>query len=58
MDEQNPSTSKNINDDEEEVVNPDDENLNQSLENFAKTYNLSAQNVKNIIFVRFFIVKA
>lgn len=43
-----PSTSRGL---DEMILNVDDENLNQSLENFAKNYNLSAQNVKNIIFV-------
>ncbi|KAI1717732.1 hypothetical protein Ddc_09581 [Ditylenchus destructor] len=34
----------------QEAIDPNDNNLNETLEAFAKTYNLSAQNVKNIIF--------
>lgn len=40
---------------EEPEVDPNDEELNESLEAFAKTYNLTAQNVKNIIYVRSFL---
>lgn len=46
-----PSTSGNQNP-EARAENFEDERLNESLESYAKAYNLSALNVKNIIYVR------
>ncbi|KAI1713989.1 hypothetical protein DdX_08874 [Ditylenchus destructor] len=55
MEEDQPCTSKqgtsaNETLQSQEAIDPNDNNLNETLEAFAKTYNLSAQNVKNIIF--------
>lgn len=36
---------------ESEVNNVEDERLNESLQSYAEAFNLSALNVKNIIFV-------
>ena len=40
------------NQDDGQIENPNDDELNEALEKFAQTYNLTTQNVKNIIFVR------
>lgn len=55
MDSLKPSTSKNYSTkDEANIINELNESeLNESLEAFSKTYNLTTQNVKNIIFVSF-----